>query len=111
MLRVPTLQPLGAVSERPHPSAGHGGRCSTYEDLLALRAVGANLVVLSASGIQRMAPPFEDDASAALSLANAVQRAERAGLWVVIAIRTGPGLEDVAVEAQTPGLQSRLWID
>ncbi len=83
----------------------------TYEDFVYLKQAGANLVVLSAQGIQRTAPPFGDDVAAALTLANAVQRAERAGLWVVIAMRTGPGLEDIAIEAQTPGLQSKLWID
>src|SRR5437660_388415 len=83
----------------------------TFEDFTSLAAAGANLVVLSANGIQRTVSPFDDDADAALRLANAVKDAERAGLWVVIAMRTGPGLEDVAVEAQTPGLQSNLWVD
>lgn len=83
----------------------------TFEDFASLAATGANLVVLSANGIQRTVSPFDDDADAALRLANAVKGAERAGLWVVIAMRTGPGLEDVAVEAQTPGLQSKLWVD
>ena len=83
----------------------------TYADFVSLKEAGANLVVLSAQGIQRNVPPFGDDATAALNLANAVERAGRAGLWVVVAMRTGPGLEDIAVEAQTPGLQSKLWVD
>jgi len=83
----------------------------TYADFVSLKEAGANLVVLSAQGIQRTAPPFGDDTAAASNLANAVRGAERAGLWIVLAIRTGPGLEDISVEAQTPGLQSKLWVD
>jgi hypothetical protein len=81
------------------------------EDFTSLHAAGADMVQLSTVGIQRQDPPFAYDSAAAARLWRAVGDAETAGLYVVIAVRTGPGLTDVAIEAQEPGLQSRLWVD
>src|SRR5437762_342672 len=64
----------------------------TCDDFASLKSAGANLVVLSAAGIRTRTFPFEDDSVAATRLSEAVKGAERAGLWVVIAMRTGPGL-------------------
>jgi len=83
----------------------------TPAEFRALQTDGANLVQLSIEGIQRTDPPYVEDTVASGGLALAVRDALAAGLSVVIAVRTGPGLTDVAVEAQTPGLQSKVWVD
>ncbi len=81
------------------------------EVFVSLRAAGANLVELSADGIQKQTAPYPYDSVPANRLFKAIRDAEVAGLHVVVSMRTGPGLTDIAIEAQEPGLQSRLWID
>jgi len=82
----------------------------TSETFTSLRAQGANFVQVVAEGIQQTEPPYTDDTAATRRLATAVRDAGNAGLHVVISMLTGPGLVSVAVEAQQPGLQSKLWV-
>jgi hypothetical protein len=93
---------VAVVARQPSPKPA---------DFSSLRAAGANMAVLSADGVQRRDPPFTYDSTADARLRAAVRDARQAGLYVVIAVRAGPGLTDVAIEAQEPGLQSRFWVD
>jgi hypothetical protein len=53
--------------------------------------LGGNLVILSLPGICREAPPYGFDPDIEAYLDDIVMRCERAGLFVVIGFRSGPG--------------------
>lgn len=57
-------------------------------DLAALRAAGANLVDLSVPGTWRAGKPWPEMRA---HLAKLIHWAERAGLFVIVSFRTGPG--------------------
>lgn len=69
----------------------------TQADFDALAALGANYVNLSTVGLFSEKAPFELDPQAEASLDALLGMAERAGLFVVISFRTGPGRSDFSV--------------
>ena len=72
----------------------HVGPPVTGDDFLRLADLGANLVVLSHPGLYTERPPYRLDEAVQANLDRLVDAAGRAGLFVVIAFRTGPGRSD-----------------
>lgn len=68
-------------------------------DLQALADLGANLVVASYPGPFRFNPPYELDPDYLAYLDNVVDWTEEAGLYLVIAPRTGPGRSEQSFAA------------
>lgn len=63
-------------------------------DFDALAASGANLVVMSFPELWTVAPPHTRDAAMADILGRQLDDAKAAGLYVVLALRSGPGRSD-----------------
>jgi hypothetical protein len=76
---------------------GPVGPPHTPADFAALAAQGANLVVLSHPGLFAENPPYVLDTNVQASLDRLVDYAEQAGLWTVIAFRTGPGRSEFSI--------------
>jgi hypothetical protein len=70
---------------------------------IALRKAGANMAVLSMPGPFSASPPYEADPDAVRLLDYLVGAAAIAGLFVVIAYRTGPGRNDKDLLDFLPG--------
>jgi len=64
------------------------------EDFNQLAGLGANLVILSHPGLFTERPPYQLDRPVQANLDRLIDMATRAGLYVVIALRTGPGRSD-----------------
>lgn len=60
-------------------------------DFNALAATGANLVNISHPGLFSIAPPYTLDLQAQTSLDNLLKMIEKADMFAVITMRTGPG--------------------
>ncbi len=73
---------------------GHVGPPYTQADFDQLAALGANLVVLSHPGLFTELPPYRLDPGVQANLDEMLTMAERAGLFVVLSFRTGPGRSD-----------------
>ncbi len=76
---------------------GPAGPPYTQDDFDRLARLGANLVVLSHAGTFTVRPPYELDPGIAANLDRFVQMAARAGLYVVIALRSGPGRSEFSI--------------
>jgi len=63
-------------------------------DFEALAAAGANLVVMSFPELWKVGPPWARDARAADILGRQLDDAKAAGIYVVLALRSGPGRSD-----------------
>ncbi|NPA26270.1 MAG: glycoside hydrolase family 5 protein [Chloroflexi bacterium] len=90
----------------------------TQADLDALAAQGANWVVLSVMGPYTVTPPYRPDEQALEHLARWVDRAWRAGLFVSLAIRAGPGRSEFSILREGVGdwfgpeyLHEEVWTD
>ena len=66
----------------------------TVKDLRVLRAWGANLAEIPVSNVYSPAPPYEFKPENLARLDEAVRAAERAGLYVALTCREGPGRAD-----------------
>ncbi len=69
----------------------------TQADFDALRQQGANWVVLSVMGPYTVTPPYEPDPRAMDHIAALVDMAWRADLFVVLAVRSGPGRSEFSI--------------
>lgn len=69
-------------------------------DLNDIASLGTQFVVLSHPGLFRMRPPYEVDTQAQASLDNLIDMAGKAGMYAVIAFRTGPGRNEYAFRYQ-----------
>jgi hypothetical protein len=73
---------------------GHVGPPVEQRDFDRLAALGANFVVLSHPGVFTERPPYQLDEAVQENLDRLVDMAYQADLYVVIALRTGPGRSD-----------------
>ncbi len=87
-------------SSNPHP--GHPiGNIVGQTDLNDLRFLGANYVQLSVAGLYTEQPPYVIDGDVQQVIDNVVDYASRAGLYVAIAFRSGPGRNEQAISRST----------
>ena len=84
--------------EQRNRQFGDGGL--TQRDFADLEASGANLVVISIAGTRSVASPYQVDDPAQRNLERAVEWADEAGLYAVIAVRSGPGRDERAITGQ-----------
>jgi hypothetical protein len=97
---------------------GPFGPPATQGDFDALAEAGANWVQLSHPGIFGELPPYALDEEAAANLDALVSMAARAGLYVTIAFRTGPGRSEFSILREGAGdwfdeslLVESVWTD
>ena len=111
-----STQLRGANTWQRRPSVAGAGVFPTYNprDLDSLAAWGANLVNLSVPGIFAESPTgsqpdYRLDPAAWTNLDSMVAWAERAGLFVVVSFRTGPGRSEFVFDtSETPAIVN-LW--
>ena len=75
----------------------------TQSDFDALAAEGANWVNLSVPGLFTVQPPYRPDPDVIHAVDHLVAMAARAGLWVVISARTGPGRSEFSILREGAG--------
>lgn len=92
-------------------SSGFGDGDFSQSDFDDLRAAGANFIHISAAGIFTEERPYTVDAAALAQLDATVQRAERAGLYVGIAFRSGPGRNEEAITNRDGNVREDIWHD
>ncbi len=90
----------------------------TQEDFDAMAAAGVNYVNLSVPGVYTVRPPYQLDEEALSQLDALVDMASRANLFVVIAVRSGPGRSEFSILREGVGdwfppeyLVETLWED
>ena len=71
--------------------------------LAALKAAGANLLILSHPGPFTETPPYQPDLAIEDHLNDLVRRCELAGLYVVIGFRSGPGRSEFTFQRGAAG--------
>ena len=88
---------------------GHGSVGTPVSDaaLQALARSGANLVILSHPGTFTEQAPHRADPAIEAHLDDMIERCERAGLFVVIGLRTGPGRSEFTFHKEDAG----SWFD
>ncbi|HFC10547.1 MAG TPA: hypothetical protein ENJ54_11970 [Chloroflexi bacterium] len=69
----------------------------TQADFDALAAGGANWVNLSVPGLFTVRPPYRPDPAVVQRVDRLIAMAARAGLWVVLSARTGPGRSEFSI--------------
>jgi aryl-phospho-beta-D-glucosidase BglC (GH1 family) len=69
------------------------------QDLQDLKDLNANFINASYPGLFNYLPPYELNTEAQQDLDNLINWAEKAGLYVVISARTGPGRNEAAIMA------------
>lgn len=90
-------------------SNGIGDGDFTQADFNDLRQAGANYVQLSHAGIFNEAAPYSLDSVAEANLDLSIQRAMAAGLYAVIAFRSGPGRNENAISNRDALLVEEIW--
>ncbi len=75
----------------------------TQDDLRALAAEGANWVVLSVPGPYTVTRPYRPDPAAFDHLLSLVDMAAQADLFVVVAVRAGPGRSEFSILREGAG--------
>lgn len=85
----------------------------TREDLNGLAAAGANLVVMSFPELWTVGTPWKRDQQMADVLGRQLDDARAAGLYVVLALRSGPGRSDFIFHRESSGswFPERLIVD
>lgn len=86
--------------------------------IASLRAAGANLALLSHPGIFTEQAPWRLDPPVLEHLDDMVTRCEAAGLFTVIAFRSGPGRSEFSIQRDSAGdwfpaelVNERVWFD
>ncbi len=87
-------------------------------DYDALAAAGANYVNISYPGLFTEKRPFEPDPAAVAHLDEQLEMIGRAGMWATIALRTGPGRNELTFNREEAGdwfeeedLDESVWSD
>lgn len=88
---------------------GIGDGDFSQADYDELAQAGANYVHLSHAGIFAEAPPYRLDTAAFANLDAAVAKASRAGMYVGIAFRSGPGRNENAISNRDGPLNDAIW--
>lgn len=96
--------------------SGPVGAPISDDALESLADSGANLALLSHPGIYTERPPYRFDEPVAEHLVNLVDRCARAGLYVVVAFRSGPGRSEFSLHRDSAGdwfpaelVDERVW--
>lgn len=117
-LRGAVIYQRRRYAELDGDSLGRGAVGPAYEqaDFDRLAAAGANIVVLSHPGVFTETAPYVLDRPVQANLDRLVAMAARADLFVVIALRTGPGRSEFTFAADQVGtwfgpewLDDSLW--
>jgi aryl-phospho-beta-D-glucosidase BglC (GH1 family) len=90
---------------------GIGDGDFTQTDFEDLAAAGANYVQISHAGLFGETPPYALDAVAQANLDQVVGMASAAGLYAVIAFRSGPGRNENAISNRDGTLYETVWTD
>jgi aryl-phospho-beta-D-glucosidase BglC (GH1 family) len=98
---------MGYDPKTPGPTR-FGDERFTQADLDDLAKAGANYVQISHAGLFRETPPYDLDLGAQANLDSVIQMSAKAGLYAVIAYRTGPGRNETAILRDGPVLES-IW--
>ncbi len=92
------LRGANIYQRRVYPAIDHGalgpgpvGPPYTVDDFRHLAALGANYVHISSPGVFREDPPYAPDPAVIAHLDSLIAEITEAGMYVVIAFRTGPG--------------------
>ena len=88
---------------------GIGDGTFVQSDFDQLRQAGANYVQLSHAGTFAETSPYSLDSVAEAMLDLTIQRAMAAGLYVVIAFRSGPGRNENAITNREAELNEQIW--
>lgn len=93
--------------------SGPVGPPYTQNDFGRLAAMGANAVVLSHPGLFTEDPPYGADPDVQTNLDSFIGMASQAGLYVIIAFRTGPGRSEAAFDyfPEKTYDNDRVWTD
>ncbi|MEE2566782.1 glycoside hydrolase family 5 protein [Hyphobacterium marinum] len=96
--------------------SGPVGAPISDDALASLARSGANLALLSHPGIYTERPPYRFDEPVAEHLIDLVDRCARAGLYVVVAFRSGPGRTEFSLHRDSAGdwfpadlVDERVW--
>lgn len=101
---------MGADPANPAGGPGvFGDGRFTQTDLDDLARAGANYVQISHAGLWRQTPPYDLDAAAQANLDSVIQMAAKAGLYAVIAFRTGPGRNENAIIGRDRTVLESIW--
>jgi aryl-phospho-beta-D-glucosidase BglC (GH1 family) len=98
---------MGYDPKAPGPTR-FGDGPFTQADFDDLARAGANYVQISHAGLFRETAPYDLDLGAQANLDSVIQMSAKAGLYVVIAYRTGPGRNETAILRDGPVLES-IW--
>lgn len=119
-LRGANLYQRRVYPELDHDALGPGPIGPPYEraDLVALRELGANWVMVSCPGPFAERAPFAVDHPIVAALDALLARVREAGLHAVLAFRTGPGRSEFSFFASSAGtwfdasyVDESLWTD
>ncbi len=84
----------------------------------ALARAGANLVVMSFPELWTVTPPWQPDAAMVVALHRQLELAKAAGLYTVLALRSGPGRSDFIFHREAAGtwfakelIVESIWTD
>ncbi len=92
-------------------SNGIGDGDFAQSDFDDLAAAGANYVQISHAGLFAETPPYALDSVAEANLDRVVGMAAQAGLYAVIAFRSGPGRNENAISNRDGTLHETIWTD
>ncbi len=82
----------------------------SLQDMLDLKATGANLAQINVSqGIVFPDPPYEADEEGTASLDSMVSYCRQVNLYYTIAVRVGPGRQDVSSDGEDGMPLSTIW--
>lgn len=81
----------------------------TQKDLLDLKKIGATLAYLSTEGFRDPTPPYAEDSANIQVLDERVQYCDSARIYYTIAVRQGPGRNDVYLEGDGQAPPSTIW--
>src|SRR5581483_11395913 len=92
-------------------SNGIGDGDFAQSDFDDLAAAGANYVQISHAGLFAETPPYALDPVAEANLDRVVGMDAQAGLYAVIAFRSGPGRNENAISNRDGTLRETIWTD
>jgi len=98
---------MGFDPKAPGPTR-FGDEPFTQSDFDDLAKAGANYVQISHAGLFRETAPYDLDLGAQANLDSVIQMSAKAGLYAVIAYRTGPGRNETAILRDGTVLES-IW--